>query len=79
MKYERVNVKKIRLLCRIQSLPYLNESKIKLSGSFARSNSDIAQMFMLKTSNGRQRNFFWADRRLGIAFDKHHDYFLLIE
>jgi hypothetical protein len=79
MKKDKVDLMTIRLACRIDCLAYMKEHKIKLSGTFCKSESDIYQQFILRNIYGRKRVLFWIDRKFGIAFDKHQNYFLLIE
>ena len=79
MKQNQVDITTIRLVCRIECLAYTRNREIKLSGTFCKCESDIYQQFILRNMYGRKRVLFWIDRKLGIAFDKHRNYFLLIE
>ena len=79
MKQDQVDITTIRLACRIDCVAYTSNREIKLSGTFCKSESDIYQQFILRNIYGRKRVLFWIDQKLGIAFDKHQDYFLLIE
>jgi hypothetical protein len=79
MNKERVDLMTIRIACRIECLAYTRNREVKLSGTFCKSESDIYQQFILRNIYGRKRLLFWIDRKLGIAFDKYQNYFLLIE
>jgi hypothetical protein len=79
MNKERVDLTTIRIACRIECLAYNRNREVKLSGTFCKSESDIYQQFILRNIYGRKRLLFWIDRKLGIAFDKYQNYFLLIE
>jgi hypothetical protein len=79
MKKGTVDLMTIRIACRIECLAYTKDRKIKLSGTFCKFESDIYQQFVLRNMYGRKRVLFWIDRKLGIAFDKHQNYFVLIE
>jgi hypothetical protein len=79
MKKDKVDLTTIRIACRIECLAYTRHREVKLSGTFCKSESDNYQQFILKNIYGRKRLLFWIDRKLGIAFDKHQNYFLLIE
>jgi hypothetical protein len=79
MNKEKVDLTTIRLACRVDALVYARDRKIELSGTFYKSESDTYQQFILRNMYGRKRILFWADRKLGIAYDRHQHYFLLIE
>jgi hypothetical protein len=79
MNKEQVDLTTIRLACRIECLPYSKDREVKLAGTFCKSGSDTYQQFILRNMYGRKRVLFWADRKLGIAYDKHQHYFLLVQ
>jgi hypothetical protein len=79
MNKEKVDITIIQIACRIDGLIYNRDREVKLSGTFCKSGSDTYQQFILRNMYGRKRVLFWADRKLGIAYDKHQHYFLLIQ
>ncbi len=79
MNKEKVDTTIIRLACRIDGLAYTRDREVELAGTFCKSGSDIYQQFILRNMYGRKRVLFWIDRKLGIAYDKHQHYFLLIQ
>jgi hypothetical protein len=76
---QKVDIASIRIFCGVETLPYTRDRSVTLKGSFARSDSEHCHIFYLRNCWGRKRTFFWADRKLGIAYDKHQNYFVLIE